>query len=40
MYGGTFYFYEENLLPALKGKAGVTSVAFLEQAIAGAVMPQ
>ncbi len=34
MYGDTLYFYEEILLLALKDKAGVTSVAFLEQSIA------
>jgi len=40
MYGDTLYFYEEILLLALKDKAGVTSVAFLEQSIAGAVLAE
>ncbi|HEC01492.1 MAG TPA: GPP34 family phosphoprotein [Sphingomonadales bacterium] len=40
MYGDTLYFYEEILLLALKDEAGVTSVAYIEQSIAGAVLAE
>ncbi len=40
MYRDKLYFYEEILLLALKDEAGVTSVAYLEQSIAGAVLAE
>ncbi|NOZ65512.1 MAG: GPP34 family phosphoprotein [Alphaproteobacteria bacterium] len=40
MYGDTLYFYEEILLLALKDEAGVTSVAYIEQSIAGALLAE